>query len=99
MVTELAQGAEGKVTIRAVAHVAVVVLDHRMLTQPPRAVHHVHHRGQCGLQQEFVIALILFICHQLLDLQTTVSPSAFKWILQERTNKGNQLALESCHIL
>ena len=92
VVTELAQGAEGKVTIRAVAHVAVVVLDHRMLTQPPRAVHNVHHRGQRGLQQEFVVALILFIRHQLLDLQTTVPLSVSGWILQEQTNKGSQTA-------
>ena len=95
MVTELAQGAEGKVTIRAVAHVAVVVLDHRMLTQPPRAVHNVHHCGQRGLQQEFVVALILFIRHQLLDLQTTVPLSVSGWILQEQTNKGSQTAPEN----
>ena len=43
MVTQLAEGAEGKVTVGAVTHVAVAVLNHWMLTQPSWAVDHVHH--------------------------------------------------------
>ena len=69
MVTQLAEGAEGKVTVGAVTHVAVAVLNHWMLTQPSWAVDHVHHHRQSGLQQEFLIALVLFFCHQLLDLR------------------------------
>ena len=68
VVAELAERAEGVAAVGAVAHVAGAVLDDRVLAQAARAVDHVHHGGQRGLQQQLVVALVLLSADQLLDL-------------------------------
>lgn len=71
MVAQFAQGAERVLARRADAHGPVRLHHHSGAAGLPRAVDHVSHEVQGGLEQQTVVAGKQFLVHQLLYLQDT----------------------------
>lgn len=71
MVAQFAQRAEGVLAHGADAHGPVRLHHHGRAARLPRAVDHVGHEVQGGLEQQTVVAGKQFLVHQLLDLRDT----------------------------
>lgn len=68
MVRHLTEGAEGVVAAGAYAHGAARLLHDGRLAAGARAVHHVRHQVQAGLQQQAVVARKELLPNQLFNL-------------------------------
>lgn len=71
MVAQFAQRAERVLTRRADAHGPVRLHHHSGAAGLPRAVDHVGHEVQGGLEQQTVVAGKQFLVHELLHLEDT----------------------------
>ena len=56
VVSQSAQGTEGKIATRADAHGATGLLHHRQLAAGAGTIHHICHQVQGGLEEKAVIA-------------------------------------------